>query len=413
MSSEPWSTPGPTNLHLSHSWGGGLGRWVEDFARADPVSENLVLESFGTYECFGIGLRLVHPGSGDRLGTWVLEHPITEMRASHPECAEILAEIRDRYRIDHIYVSSLVGHSLDVFRLGVPATRIYHDYSPYCPAFFLTRGNVCTSCTEDDLRRCGNWQTSHRPKGSPRYYLEFRERLFEAYSTPGVQHVAPSLGVRRNLCRLDSRFADLEFHLIEHGINHRRRDCFGGAEPGRRLRVGLLGILGWNKGLEMLARSLDTWRVIVDLHLIGSHDHGIRFADRWGTQFVHNYSIDDMPAVLDEHRLDLTLFISQVPETFSFTLSEAWCHCVPPAARRIGAHADRIEHGSDGFLFGLEDDDAVDFLLWADRERECLRQVAARLRQKRVRTVDDAVRDYYRLRSVEPASLPEPRESVP
>ncbi|MCP3918607.1 MAG: glycosyltransferase family 4 protein [bacterium] len=412
MTGKPWSAVRPTNLHLGHSWGGGLGRWVEDFAAADHYSENLVLESIGTYECYGIELRLSHPRSGRVLGSWVLEHPIAEIRAYHPECAAILTEVCETYGIGHIYVSSLVGLSLDVFRLGMPMTRIYHDYSPYCPAFFITRGEVCTSCSLDDLRLCKDWQTSHRPKNSPRYYLELRDELFEAVAAAHVAHVIPSLSVRQNLCRLDSRFADLELIVIEHGINHRPRDCFGGAEPGRRLRVGLLGILGWNKGLDSLTRNLDTWRVVADLHLIGSHDPGIALAERWGTQFVHNYSNDDLPAVLEEHRLDLALFISQVPETFSFTLSEAWCHCVPPAARSIGAHADRIEHGTDGFLFGLEDSAALDFLLWADRERDALRQLAARLREKPVRTVEDAVRDYYRLRSEYPAELKRSLERV-
>lgn len=405
MSRKPWSSVRPINLHLSHSWGGGLWRWIVDFARADHYSENLVLESVGTYECYGIGLRLRHPRSGKVLGSWVLEHPISEVRGSHPEYAAILAGICDDYGIDHIYLSALIGHSLDVFKIGVPITRIYHDYFPYCPAFFITRGDLCTSCTLDDLRLCKDWATSHRPKSSPRYYLELREALFDAFAAANVHHVSPCHSLPRNLCRLDSRFAAIDFTVIEHGISLRKQDFFGGAEPGRRLRVGLLGTLGWNKGLDVLSRDFATWRVIADFHLLGSHDPGTPFTRRWGSQVVHHYSMEELPALFKRHRLDLALFVTRVPETFSFTLSEAWCFCVPPAARRIGAHAERIEQGSDGFLFDLEDDTVVDFLLWADRERDELRQIAERLRDKPVRTVEDAVHDYYRLRTEYPALL--------
>ena len=88
-----------------------------------------------------------------------------------------------------------------------------------------------------------------------------------------------------------------------------------------------------------------------------------------------------------------------MPETFSYTLSEAWCFCIPPAARRLGALAERIQSRVDGFLFDVRDEAAIDFLLWADRERQELRQVARRLRSVAVRSVQDAVIDYYRLRA--------------
>lgn len=379
---------------------------MQDFARADREGENLVLETVGTYGCFGIGMRLVRPETGEVLGRWTLERPIGEMRNTHVECAEILARVCEDHGVEHVYVSSLVGQSLDVFRLGIPATRIHHDYSPYCPAFYITKGGVCTTCTRDDLEECSTWPTTHRPRNSADYYLDFRDRLFETYAASNVTHVIPSPSVAENLLRLDPRFAAFEFEVVEHGIGFPRRDSFGGGDDDRRLRVGILGVLSWNKGEGTLRRRLDTWRAIADLHLIGAHDPGTRYGDRWGTRFLHSYDIEELPAVLDEHRLDLTIFLSRVPETFSYTLSESWCHGIPPAARRIGAHADRISHGVDGFLFGLEDDDVVDFLLWADRERGALREVASRIRARPIRTPEEVVADYYRLRARSPVESP-------
>ena len=400
-----WSTLRPTNLHLSHLWGGGTELWVEDFATADQLSENLVFQSLGTYECYGISLRLIHARSGEVLGSWVLQHPISEVRAIHAEYAAILQAVCEEYRIDHIYVSSLIGHSLDVFRLGIPCTKIYHDYFPYCPAFFITRDGLCTSCMADDLRRCSTWDTSHRPKASPAYFLDLRDAYFAAISAGVVCHVSPSLSLPKNLRTLDSRFEAVSFAIIEHGITHQRQDSFGGAEDGRRLQVGILGLLGWNKGREVLRRQFDTLRTIADIHIIGAEDAGVEYSGRWGSHFVHHYSKDELPKVLERHPLDLVVFLSVVPETFSYTLSEAWCFCLPPAARRLGALAERITHGSDGFLFDLEEDNVVDFLLWADRHREELRRVARQLREKPVRTTEEAVHDYYRLRTDFPVLL--------
>ena len=388
----------PTNLHLSHFWGGGTEAWVEDFAAADELSNNLVLQSLGSYECYGIRFRLLHVNRGQLLGEWVLQHPISEVSGEHSEYAALLRQICQDFEIDHIYVSSLIGHSCDIFRLGIACTKVYHDYFPYCPAFFITRDGLCTSCGQDELEECKEWDTSHRPKSSPSYYASLRETFFDAVAAGDVRHVSPSRSVPDNLRRLDRRWRDIKFEIIEHGISHNRVDAFGGAEDGRRLRVGLLGLLGWNKGREIVREKFDILRTIADIHILGAEEAGAEYEGRWGASFVHHYEKAYLAELLTHRRLDLLLFLSQVPETFSYTLSEAWCFCIPPAARRIGAQAERIEEGRNGFLFGLEDDAVVDFLLWADRERNELRRLAARLREKPIRTVKEAICDYYRLR---------------
>ncbi len=394
----------PTNLHFAHSWGGGLGRWIESFAGADGYAENLVLESCSTLECFGLSYCLQHPKSRTTLNSWVLHRPISEMRSSHGEYAAILESICSDFGITHIYISSLIGHSYDVFRLGLPVTKIYHDYSTYCPALYIYRDGICTTCTTDDLQLCK--KVNHfPPKNSPRYYLELREDFFAAVEGADVRHVAPSPSVPRHLRELDSRFEDFEFAIIEHGISFPKRDCFGGAEDGQRLQVGVLGHLNWNKGLAAMRQLFDTLRLIADIHFIGAHDAGSEFINRWGSSYVHEYTHNELPQILDRYQLDLTLFLPIVPETFSYTLSETWSFCLPPAAQRIGALADRIEDGCDGFLLDRSDEAVVDFLLYVDRDRDALRRVAAHLRDKPVRTIDHAIRDYYLLRTDYPAQL--------
>src|SRR5690606_19496851 len=48
----------PVRLHLSHGWGGGLWRWVEDFMAADQACLNLVLRPVGEPDGFGKTLVL-------------------------------------------------------------------------------------------------------------------------------------------------------------------------------------------------------------------------------------------------------------------------------------------------------------------------------------------------------------------
>ena len=341
MIAESPPSPQPVNLHLSHSWGGGLARWISDFAGADAVSKNLILESFGGMECYGVGLQLHEAGSGNLLERWVFQDPISEVRSTHREYQSVLEQVRTRFGIDHIYISSLVGHSLDVFESACEITVIHHDYFPYCPALFLTRGDVCTSCGTDELAACKKAE-GHRPKSSTDYYLDLRETLFSVNNRPGVTHVCPSRSVVENLRRIDSRYAEIPFHIIEHGLNYERRDLFGGAEEGRRLRVGILGVLSWNKGAAILKQEFDRLRTIVDFVLIGTHEAGQPFHNRWGAQVQDQYNRDELPAHLDRCQLDMTLFLSLVPETFSFTSLNPGVS----AFHRSHARSERLATGS-------------------------------------------------------------------
>lgn len=112
----------PRNLHITHSWGGGTSRWVEDFCRFDPYSENFIFESLTFGECYGLSYRL----TGGRMlrvaRQWTLQRPIAEVVVSHNEYAALLNRVVEDLGIDHLYISSVIGHSLDAYALDVPTT---------------------------------------------------------------------------------------------------------------------------------------------------------------------------------------------------------------------------------------------------------------------------------------------------
>ena len=76
------------------------------------------------------------------------------------------------------------------------------------------------------------------------------------------------------------------------------------------------------------------------------------------------YAVGDLDAT---DGCDVSLHLSIWPETYCISLSETWQRGIVPIASRIGAFADRIEHGRNGFLVGIGDAAAVVGLLEALR----------------------------------------------
>ncbi len=64
-------------LHVGHSWGGGLSRWMEDYIHANSSYHQLVLRSVGELTAFGQVISLyASPDSQEPLRSWTLGEPI-------------------------------------------------------------------------------------------------------------------------------------------------------------------------------------------------------------------------------------------------------------------------------------------------------------------------------------------------
>jgi glycosyltransferase involved in cell wall biosynthesis len=393
---------GPANLHLLHGWGGGLDRWARLFAAADRRSRNLALSSAGTRDAYGLELVLWDAATGEEMARWALQDAICEVALHHGEHESILRSLLDRHGVEHVYVSSLIGHSLGALALGVPTTIVHHDYFPFCPALNLCFGAPCRACRAEHLDRClaENPYAELFRDNPTGYWLAVRERYFELLDRARPTHVCPLAGVRDAFVRIDPRFAPLPFAVVEHGIDGAPRDAFGGA-AGPRLRLLHLGRLNRFKGLASLRALLPRLLPIADVTLLGAGPAGAELAGLPGVEVVEEYRPEELAGRLSALRPDAALFLSEVPETYSFTLSEAFLHAIPAVARRLGALAERIEHGRSGFLFDTGDE-CADLLAELDRSRTPLRDVSRHLRSRRARTAAEMVDDYYRLRAPSP-----------
>ena len=120
--------------------------------------------------------------------------------------------------------------------------------------------------------------------------------------------------------------------------------------------VAVLGAIGPDKGARRLERMVDLAReqqANVRFVLIGYLD---RQQSPWQSDdarwIIHgHYLLRDLPDLLDHYRVQLVMFPSAGPETFSFTLSEAWAAGRPVIVPPIGALAERVQATDAGWLW--------------------------------------------------------------
>lgn len=362
---DEWRAPGPdgageaaapparaVRLHVAHSWGGGLGSWVRDFCDGDPRGENLVLRSIGVIGAFGQRLALYRGADAvEPIRIWELGLPIHATAIAHLQYRALLAEVVGEFAVDAVIVSSLIGHSLDALRTGLPTAVVAHDHYPFCVAIFAYFDGECRRCDGGRLRECLAGNPGHRffrgvDAGD---WAALRTAFVDAVLEHDAALVAPSPSVGGRWRSLMPALERARWSVIPHGARLPDAVPFEPPVDGP-LRLLVIGRLSAEKGGALLEALLPELARFAEITLLGCGEDAARFSRVPGVTAVDAFERDALPELIARARPHLGLQLSIVPETFSYTLTEFW-HCgVPVLACRVGSLADRIRDGENGFL---------------------------------------------------------------
>ena len=339
----------PVLLHITHSWGGGIERWLRDFVAADHHHHHLILHSQGRETGYLHGQKLRLEWACDTpvcLREWTLSAPIASTVTHHPEVQEILQFIRKRYQVAQLLVSSLIGHSLDVFTQHLTVAVVAHDYYPAWPHLNVR------------FDQSGQWQSQAPdraelfPQNNPGQWQQLRHNYLKRLVDSNAVLIAPDTSVHRNLKLIDSRFADLNTAVIPHGC-----DTWDTKSPlgqcwkaGERLRLVILGQFNRAKGADILDAALDDLTEFADVYLLGCGRAGMRFFGRNHVHVQLRYDRESLPERVAEIQPHAALLLSTVSETFNYTLSELQALGIASIAARSGALGNRIHDNKTGVL---------------------------------------------------------------
>ncbi len=394
-------------LHISHSWGGGTDRWILDYCQTDSNRRNLLLRSVSHRNAAGFRLELVEPAQGNQtLLSWDLTLPIRAATASHPEYADILASLIRDFQVDSLIISSLIGHSLEALHSGLPTIVVLHDLFPFCPALFACFDGACAECPSHRLTAC--MATNPRNvfwHNTSTYDWEVLRREYARHlAQPSIRLVAPSHSIHARWAALQPELAHLPWTRIEHGIDTAAFPRLEASpdRPHRRPRLVIPGRLAPHKGLDLVRQALPELIRDADILLLGCGDFGRAFEGQVGVEIIEHYAHSELGSIIGRFAPDLALLVSILPESFSYTLSEMFALGLPVIATRVGAFAERIQHGVTGLLCAPTADDlvrCVQSVLAAPDNLAAMRQNVA---AQPVRTLQEMCSDYARL-------LPPPR----
>lgn len=396
---DPRPIEGPVTLHVTHSWGGGVAQWLQSFIEADNDGPSLQLRAEGPQSGAGAGqcLALYRDNDLDHaLGRWWLDPPIDPVCDHHPQVAEVLERIIAGYGVGRVIVSSLVGHSLDVLRTGLPTVQVLHDHFPAWPLLSV-----------DPARHDHDLETALRDAALPaefsgltaRQWQVLAARYAAAVQEGTVLLAAPSAATAALHKRLLPTLESHGIALIPHGL-----PPLPGVEPvparprdDGRLRLVVPGRMQSLKGARLLLEALPELTRHAHLTLLGTGKGGEAFFGQSGVDVVLEYRRDELPGLLRAIGPHVAGLLSVVPETFSYTLSEMKALGVPVIASRLGSLAERVAHNEDGWLIEPTAQALVDRVAGLAQNPGSIETARAALAHHPSRSCEAMVADYATL----------------
>ncbi len=329
-----------------------------------------------------------------------LPMPIADTALADGAYRDLVAGIVRDWCVDAVVVSSLIGHSLDVLATRLPTFAVIHDHYPLWPTLHRDFGDA--KLRFDDAQRAQDLAAlgadAEFPNRDPKHWRTLRDATVSTMRNAGTTLIAPSRSALANHLRLAPELGELPQHIVAHGLAA-FPDATRATIPAARARPRLLvpGRVRRGKGAELLVAALDKLREHADLYLVGAgSDAQALFGER-GVHIVLEYKRDELPALVARIAPDAALLLPTVAETFSYTLSELRSLGVPVIATRVGALAERIRDGVDGFLLDPDAHSASTRVAALLADRAALDAVRNTMSAHRESTLADMAEGYARV----------------
>jgi glycosyltransferase involved in cell wall biosynthesis len=309
-------------LFIAHAWGGGIRQHMN--ALADLVDARC-------------DVLLLEPAVGDTVRlSWLRHSQDFVMYFTLPADMSVLATLLrtlDLARIHFHHVHGLPRAVLDLpSALRVPYDCTLHDYYAICPQYHLvtTDGHYCGEPDAEGCAACIAVRPALWPLDIGAWRATFGTLL------RGAERVfAPSHDVERRIARY---FPELSITVLPHAEAAL-------ATPGRVTRVVTLGRLSPEKGLRVVVACAEDARargLPLSFRVLGAVSEPVTQRPHLPMSVQGEYGDADLAALIAAERPDVIWFPSQVPETYSYTLSAAIVAEAAIVASELGAFPERL-----------------------------------------------------------------------
>jgi glycosyltransferase involved in cell wall biosynthesis len=326
------------DLIFDHNGGGGTNLYTKQLIKTSQVNSKSVMRIWFFERCWFLQIISKHGGN-------VLLYETS---------LEKLMLLLSRLNINSIIINSLYGSpkideiASEILKLSeinnTPISFKVHDFFSACPSPHLVNDkgiycgipsdkNICNDC----LKNIPNWyhpwiENKSKANDIDQWRSAFNNIFSRANEVIFFNESAVEIFSRAFL--IDKK----KIHIKPH------KDDYFKSRPIKirgKLNIGIIGSLNPIKGIKIVKQLGDFIKnegVDAAITVIGEVSEEMSSDIK-----IHGkYSVNDLPDLIETYGVNLIFFPSIVPETFSYTISEAMKMKLPIVAFNLGAQGQRV-----------------------------------------------------------------------
>jgi GT2 family glycosyltransferase len=293
-------------------------------------------------------------GNIEKIKSWKIKSKWSVKDFTNAEFKKIYFDIIFSLNIDIVHIEHLYKHTFDLpeiaKKLGIPIVLSFHDFYYVCPSINLldANNNYCAGkCTS------GNYQCkipSILLNDVPilKNFIDiWRDQVSDLIDICS-SIVAPSQTTLDLYEAIYPQLSEKYAQIIEHGRDF-QKNIIEHEVPSKEKPVKILvpGFIANHKGSGFIKKLKDEdHENRLEFHFMGEIS-----PELYGYGIYHGkYKTEDFNKIVDEIKPSFIGIFSICPETYSYTLSEAWSCGIPVLANNIGALEERILKKGGGWL---------------------------------------------------------------
>ena len=339
-------------LFTTANMAGGLGRYSQEFTEALSIEFNVFI-----LLCQGREICLQYRGK--TIMQWQMSKAVLfDDMFTTSRLDIILGFILQAFEIDIVHINGflLFGFTfLDkVKQFGLPVLYVVHDFQLICVSQHLVNGNgnFCNTCSlGNENQRCleGNYFSDMFGELNAKKLHKYRTFIKTNVLNKIDCFIYPSESCKKRLQDFYPELTEKNSMIVPHGIKiDSKLPTSHSRVVDKRIRVGIIGSIDRHKGLLFL-RNITSSLSQDDYIFILFGTVATAFKN---TVDMGRYDYREIIGKLQKADVDVMLILSDLPETYSYTVSECLCARIPLIVSNYGAQAERVLRDDCGWIVG-------------------------------------------------------------
>lgn len=296
-----------------------------------------------------------------RIKDWSLKSRWWCEKLYDDEYKSIYFNVLVNLKIDLIHIHHFIHHTFDLPKLAkilnIPVIFSAHDFYMICPSFTLLDENYkyCEGKCNNNLINCQVPSSGITQKSVMKSFVdEWRDNIVNILNYIDYFVVFSDFSKNLFFDIYPNSFNKDNLIMIEHGKDYPKisDNLFEIPSSDKPMKILCTGIILKHKGSKIIEEihKLDNDSNI-EFHFLGTIDENLKDVGIYhGT-----YESEDLKYLIEKIRPSFIGIFSIWPETFCFTLSEAWAYHIPVLSTKIGVIEKRMLDNDGGLFIDMDD----------------------------------------------------------